>query len=122
MCWLVDEINEEFAKLRKQVSPLGAITREMIETTKDPLLKRFDRVDRFMDSVPIAFFSGTDEMNCTASLQRWVSSLRLEINSVELALMENSLFMETLAGRCDRQFDEARKARKALQERFLRDN
>ncbi|WP_157379723.1 hypothetical protein [Burkholderia ubonensis] len=122
LCWLVDEINDEFARLRKQVSDPDAITREMIENTKGSLLKRFDRVDRFMDSVPIAFFSGTAELNCTASLQRWVSGLRREINSIELALVENSLFMESLAGCCDQQFDEARKTREILQQRFRRDN
>ena len=122
LCWLVEEINNEFAELRKQISDPGAITREMIERAKDSLLKRFDRVDRFMDSVPIAFFSGRTEMNSTASLQRWVSGLRLEINSIELALVKNSLFIETLAGRCDRQFDEARRTRNGLQERFLADD
>lgn len=122
LCWLVEEINGEFVELRKQVSDPGAITREIIEKTKDSLLKRFDRVDRFMDSVPIAFFSGRTEMKATASLQRWVSGLRLEIDSIELALVENSLFMETLSGRCDHQFDEARRTRNDLQERFRSDN
>jgi hypothetical protein len=122
LCWLVDEINEELAELRKQTGDTGVITREIVANARDTLLKRFDRVDRFLDSVPIVFFSGRTELNATANLQRWVSGLRDEVNVIERALVEHSLFSESLSGRCDRQFDEARRTRDDLQKRFLSDD
>jgi hypothetical protein len=61
-------------------------------------------------------------MHCTSCLHRWVSALRLEINSVEAALDKNSVFTQTFLGHCDHQFDEARNTRADLQKRFRLDD